>query len=701
MKRRLLILAILIVPSFLVLIHLGEYAYSQSSVYSDLTISHLPYAEFIRQGLFADHQIPFWYPGLYGGVPLSGHPLAGLWYLPNWLGILIPAPFGFNLEYGLHLLIAGLGMFLFLRGLKSGDFGAIIGAIAFELAPISFAHFAAGHVSLCFAYSLTPWLMVAEVRADKDKRWQWTLITGAFLGMIILADVRWVLYAGLLWIFFRGYRYLTSGRERPPFFRWLLQILATSLIALFISAPFLLDFLDFTFLSTRTTLTVADVARFSLPVDQLFGLVFPSPFSYVEWVIYPGVFVLFLAGWLLGSKGGWKRLGFWGVLTLIALFIALGWINLSWLPLANLARVPSRALLLVNFGAIVLAGMGLDALIRGEESGILPRPASWLIITGIMAMAVLVSLGVILITGTAPLEFIWGMAAAILAFSLLMLWKGKLIGRRGFLAGVVTILCLDMGGVSYMQIHWMDQEQIDQQGAVLATQVKEMAEGSRIYSPNYQLPQLAAERAGLEMISGIDPMQLVSFSDYLYEAANVQRGEYSVTLPPLNGDPIELSNLDVVPRPTELGWMNVGILLTSQELPNPSGWDLVKVVDGTAIYKNLLVKPRAWVQNNDQVVEEAFRRVTIIDYAPNLIKIQANGPGWLVLAEVNYPGWKAYVDGEPEEIVSLQGLMRMIQLPPGKHEVEFSYQPRYLVPGVILGCLGWIAVILVTRKGRR
>ena len=57
----------------------------------------------------------------------------------------------------------------------------------------TFAHFAAGHVSLCFAYSLTPWLMVAEVRAEKDNRWQWTLVTGVFLGMIILADVRWVL----------------------------------------------------------------------------------------------------------------------------------------------------------------------------------------------------------------------------------------------------------------------------------------------------------------------------------------------------------------------------------------------------------------------------------------------------------------------------------------------------------------------------
>ena len=258
MKRRLLILAILIVPSFLVLIHLGQYAYSRSSDYSDLTISHLPYAEFIRYSLFADHQIPTWYPGLYGGMPLSGHPLAGLWYPPNWLGILIPAPFGFNLEYGLHLIIAGLGMFLFLRGLKIGDFGAIIGAIAFELAPISFAHFAAGHVSLCFAYSLTPWLMVAEVRAEKDKRWQWTLVTGAFLGMIILADVRWMLYAGLLWILFRGYRYMISGRERLPLIRWLLQILAASVIALCISAPFLLDFLDFTFLSTRTTMTVAD-----------------------------------------------------------------------------------------------------------------------------------------------------------------------------------------------------------------------------------------------------------------------------------------------------------------------------------------------------------------------------------------------------------------------------------------------------------
>lgn len=150
-----------------------------------------------------------------------------------------------------------------------------------------------------------------------------------------------------------------------------------------------------------------------------------------------------------------------------------------------------------------------------------------------------------------------------------------------------------------------------------------------------------------------------------------------------------------------MGWMNVGILITSRELPNPSGWELLKVVDGTAIYKNLTVKPRAWVQNSDKIVEEAFRRVTIIDYSSNNIILQADGPGMLVLAEVNYPGWKASVDGNSVKIVSLLGLFRMVQLPPGNHEVVFSYQPRFLIPGVIIGCLGWVAIILAIRKGRK
>ena len=70
---------------------------------SDLMISHLANARYLHRTL-AEH-----------GQPLAADPLAGIWYLPNWLAVFFPQPWAFNLLFLLHLGWAGLGLFSFLR----------------------------------------------------------------------------------------------------------------------------------------------------------------------------------------------------------------------------------------------------------------------------------------------------------------------------------------------------------------------------------------------------------------------------------------------------------------------------------------------------------------------------------------------------------------------------------------------------------
>ena len=67
-------------------------------------------------------------------------------------------------------------------------------------------------------------------------------------------------------------------------------------------------------------------------------------------------------------------------------------------------------------------------------------------------------------------------------------------------------------------------------------------------------------------------------------------------------------------------------------------------------------------------------------------------PGWLVLTDLSYPGWKAYVNGHEAPILHANYLFRAVRLSPGESEVRFEYQPTSFRLGLILS--GATAVVM-------
>ena len=360
---------------------LGEYAYPQTSNYSDLTISHLPYAEYIRSSLLRFGEIPLWYPAIFGGIPLSSHPLSGLWYPLGWLGIILPGPIGFNLAYSIHLVLAGLGMYLLLKEEKVGDIAAILGGLAFELTPKLMAHWAAGHISLCFAYSLTPWLLLFESHLSRKNSWKWVGITAIPFAFILLADIRWAAYAGIAWIGFRAYQLVRTVEWRKRVFDWGVKTLSVVFLACMLTAPFLFNFLEFTNLSTRSLMSSVDRSRFGLPINQLLGLIYPDFGGYAEWIFYPGALGILSVVMIAFAKGSWRRAGFWLGLMGLSLILSTssGWYGN--IPILSLLRVPSRFLFLFDFSTTLILGFCIDALVRGESyrESFSDQPPGWLL----------------------------------------------------------------------------------------------------------------------------------------------------------------------------------------------------------------------------------------------------------------------------------------------------------------------------------
>ena len=80
--------------------------------------------------------------------------------------------------------------------------------------------------------------------------------------------------------------------------------------------------------------------------------------------------------------------------------------------------------------------------------------------------------------------------------------------------------------------------------------------------------------------------------------------------------------------------------------------------------------------------------------------INSGGAGILVLADLDYPGWRAAVDGHPAPILTADGCLRAVALPAGSHRVVFRYRPDSLYAGAILSLLALGAlVVMLSRPG--
>jgi O-antigen/teichoic acid export membrane protein len=189
--------------------------------------------------------------------------------------------------------------------------------------------------------------------------------------------------------------------------------------------------------------------------------------------------------------------------------------------------------------------------------------------------------------------------------------------------------------------------------------------------------------------------------------------------------------------------LGVRYVLTTQEIPN-QGYRLVYEGE-IRVYENLDVMPRAFVLPCAEVVppeemDYALRSlnprqqvllepeaaggqqhttgrsnascdmlpVTVTSYTPNEVFIQTSldEPGWLVLADSFFPGWKAYQQisnqqssSEPSEtelpIYRANGNFRAVYLEPGDWIVRFKYTPMSFKLGLYVSFMAVVVLVLL------
>ena len=97
-------------------------------------------------------------------------------------------------------------------------------------------------------------------------------------------------------------------------------------------------------------------------------------------------------------------------------------------------------------------------------------------------------------------------------------------------------------------------------------------------------------------------------------------------------------------------------------------------------------------------------RVRLVSYAPERVEleVESTAPGYLVLSDSWYPGWRATVGGEPAQVRRADLLFRAVAVGPGQQRVIFTFRPVSLWAGAGVSVAGLLLIAgLALSKGGR
>jgi hypothetical protein len=131
----------------------------------------------------------------------------------------------------------------------------------------------------------------------------------------------------------------------------------------------------------------------------------------------------------------------------------------------------------------------------------------------------------------------------------------------------------------------------------------------------------------------------------------------------------------------------------------PAREDLLQTLKETNFLEVVYLED--WEDEHDTPARKRkLHEVTKLSYQPNRIRFEVDGqtPGFLVLTDVWFPGWKCRVSGEEVNVYRANYAFRTVKVPAGKHVVEFCFEPLSYQRGRII-TFATLAIVLVLSAG--
>lgn len=127
----------------------------------------------------------------------------------------------------------------------------------------------------------------------------------------------------------------------------------------------------------------------------------------------------------------------------------------------------------------------------------------------------------------------------------------------------------------------------------------------------------------------------------------------------------------------------------------------IKALDSLEVGRVAVVNRSEFPEVSPAVFQvDSTAAIALLDYEPNYLKYQTdNGnDGLAVFSEMYYPhGWQAYIDGKPHSHFRVNYALRALQVPAGKHSIEFRFEPAVIAQGSrwsLAGSVGLLAAFV-------
>ena len=124
--------------------------------------------------------------------------------------------------------------------------------------------------------------------------------------------------------------------------------------------------------------------------------------------------------------------------------------------------------------------------------------------------------------------------------------------------------------------------------------------------------------------------------------------------------------------------------------------------ENSEIYLHSLTTNPISKLTNTEFKKDSLVSIKLDLYKPNHLKYISNNSneGFAVFSEMYYKnGWKATIDGKESPIYNVNYVLRGLQVPAGKHTIEFKFDPEVIKTGSTIALMSSIGMILLVIGG--
>jgi hypothetical protein len=379
---------------------------------SDIYTLGYAFRNFAEVSFKSGQGIPQWNPYLQGGLPYVGAMHGDIFYPTFLLRLLVGTAEGITLEFPIHLFLAGLFTFLFLRAWRIAFIPALIGGLAYMLSGSIAGYASPGHDGKLFVSALLPLGLFFLTRGIRDGRlWAWASFSFV-VGLSMLSPhpqlLQYLLLVSGAFSLYIALATHDGGRGKlstPDAIKRLGLAAGSVALGLLIAAIQYLPVMKYTPWSPRSAgHTWEEATSYSFPIEETLNAYVPQFSGILDryWgqngihfhSDYFGVAVLVLMGAAFGAGmlKSFKR--FWAVTAVVALFWAYGghtplYHLIIHVPYTKYLRAPSMMIYVTAFSVAVLAAIGAERVLRRQVNR--KYAPGWAIAAG--AFALFMSIG--------------------------------------------------------------------------------------------------------------------------------------------------------------------------------------------------------------------------------------------------------------------------------------------------------------------